>query len=183
MNDRMVSAVYGVLSAAVWGCTMALIAFMVFLFCSGRYRAPVFGISSVTVSQVSEADPALDGHALRADGWYKAEYAVNVQGAKFSPYTYTVNNVAFNAPDDIEYTMEYFVTSTGNIEYSKLSPADFTVTLYLRCFSSDAAKDIAMRSRFGFRGLRQNFAFFSKELVMDLPGFSVEDYELEPVIL
>ena len=182
MRGKMISAVYGILSVAVWAGTMALIAFMIFLFCTGQNRQPTFSVNAVRLSAASADDPALCGHTQERDGWYKAEYSVTVEGAKLSPFTYTVNNVTFNAPSDVQYAADWFVTDSGDIEYSKLSPDDFTVTLYLRCGDVEQARDIAMRSGFGFRGVKQTFAFFTKELVMNQPGFSISDFQITPEI-
>ena len=181
MSDKMVTAVYGTLSICVWSCTMALLIFIIALFCTGRYQSPAFTLKAVAVSAADNNDPELNARSLTSDGWYRAVFDVNITGAKLSPYTYTANGVAFNAPEDIKYSMEYFLSAPDSIEYSVLSPCDFTLTLYIKCGSSEKACDIASRSAFGLRGLKQNFAFFYKELVMNLPGFSVSDFDVEPV--
>lgn len=178
MSDKMISAVYGTLSAAVWGATIALLIFIIFLFCTGRYRSPVFAVESVTLGAADENDPALREYTGSADGWYKADYRVSVTGAKLSPYSYDVKNVAFDAPNDVKHRMEYFAVCGDEIEYSAFSPDEFTVSLYVKCTSPAQAKDVASRAAFGFRGLKQRFGFFYKELVIDLPGFSVADFDV-----
>ena len=183
MNDKFISAVYGILSATVWGATIALLIFIIFLFCTGRYRQPVFGVEAITVSSAEENDGILGKYGCASDGWYKVEYRVSVTGAKLSPYSYTVNCVAFNAPDDIEHRMDYFAECADEIEYSAFGTDEFTVSLYLKCDSAEKAKDIASRAAFGFRGLKQHFGFFYKELVINLPGFSVENFDVEPVLV
>ena len=176
MNNKMISAVYGTLSVSVWALTMALLAFIVILFCTGEKRAPEITIGAV---RISAADILPDG-IQSTDGWYKVQYDIHVEGAKLSPYTYTAGSVVYNAPQDVSHRMEYYLEPPGRITYSHLSPLDFTLTLYLKCGTADNAGDIAMRSAFGFRNVRQRFAFFYKELVIDLPGFSAEDSDAVP---
>lgn len=180
MNNKLISAVYGTLSVTVWALTMALIVFIIVLLCTGEKRQPDITIEAVTISAADPSDADLLAQTGDPSGWYRVQYAVHVEGAKFSPYTYSVDTVVYNAPDDIEHRMEYFLADTDPIVYSHLTPADFTLSLYLHCGNEAAAGDIAMRSAFGFRGVMQRFEFFYKHLVINLPGFSAEDSDAVP---
>ena len=182
MNDKMISAVYGALSVTVWGATIALLIFVIVLFCTGQRRAPVFALTSASVSAAAENDPALAGRTDGVSGWYRAEYRLNVTGAKLSPFTYTVHNLVFNPPADIANRMEYFAVCEDKIEYSAFRTSEFTVSLSLRCDTPEQAKDIASRAAFGFRGLQQHFSIFYRELVIDLPGFSIGNFDTEPIL-
>lgn len=183
MTNKMVSAVYGILSAAVWGGTMALLLFIIILFCTGEKKAPTFELEAITVSAADINDADFRECSARADGWYKIEYNAAVSGARFSPYTYTVKNVVFNAPEGMNNSLRYLMLCGDEIEYSALTSDTFTITLYVNSGTREAAREIALTSAFGFRGVKQRFAFLEKELVINLPGFSVSDFDTEPVLL
>lgn len=180
MNEKIISAVYGTLSVTVWGATVALLIFIIVIFCTGQYRSPVIEMEEIRLCAAQENDVVLQEHTNNTAGWYKAEYDVCVTGSSFSPYSYTVNNVVLNTPADGQSAADYYFLCEDEIEYAAFTTDEFTLTLYMQCASAEQAKEVASHADFGFRGLKQHFGILYKDIVMHLPGFSAAQYDIEP---
>lgn len=142
--EKISSVFYSVVGWCTWLGVIALLVFMTVLFATGHSRPATVYTGDVTVVQVSADEAVLTDAGIRCTGEvYRADFSVHIDGAKMSPYKYSAKGIKLNSP--LTVGDEKLVCFSGDgvknseITYSKLSPADFTVSVYVE--NPDASAD------------------------------------------
>lgn len=176
MREKIAGVFFSVLSWSVWAASICAILFGLGILIFGAERPPQFTLSDVTLTALEKNDPVLEENQKTGENWYKLEMNLRVSADRFSPFTYTAGAFALKAPGEIKHGCEYFLTLDAPLEYDKLSPDDFLLTLYLRYPAGEAAlREHLGEIGFGMREMYTRFAFFKREIRSNMPGFTLSD--------
>lgn len=178
MKDKFISVFFSVVSWAIWAATISVIVFALVVLFTGMEKPPEFTVRDARLAPVSAQDPALAAQGSR-DGWYLLELDMTVSAARYSPFDYTAEGIALNAPADLVAAGDCFVALDAPLEYSKIAPDDYTLRVYLR--SPAGAEALSARLpelSFGLKGLTGHFTFINYKIKSGQPGFSLADFTL-----
>ncbi len=169
MKDKIVPVLFGIISAAVWAATIALIVFSVVLLATGMEKTPEFTLESAVLSKEAPEDVRSGG-----ENWYRLTLNMRVASAKYSPYAYSAQNVRLRggAPG----TDVIRVALDEPLRFSKAEPDSFTLTLYVR--SDETPEKLAGRLselEFSLDDYKGHVAFFDVPFAI-YPDFSLSDF-------
>ncbi len=142
--EKIAAVFYGIMGWCTWLGVVALLVFMAVLFATGHSLPATVSTGEVTVTAVSPDETALTDAGIKCSGEvYRADFNVRIDGAKLSPYKYSAKGIKLNnslTVGDVKLVCFSGGSVTdGEISYSKLAPADFTVSVYIE--NPDATVD------------------------------------------
>lgn len=154
--EKIFSVLYSIMGWCTWLGVIALLVFMTVLFATGYSRPATVSTGDVTVTQVPADDSVLADAGIKCSGEvYRADFDVHIDGAKLSPYSYSARGVRLNNPSAVgDVKLVCFSgdgVTDGKITYSKISPADFTVSVYVEKSNADTNEIAAAVKNAGFR--------------------------------
>ena len=165
MKEKLVPVIFGIISAAVWAATIALIVFSVVLLATGMERDPEFRLNASALTKAAPEDEAYKNGTIEGENWYKLTLDIDVSSAKYSPYSYTADDLTLSAGGFGADTVRCSVDAP--LSFSKAQPDSFVLTVYVRW--DGAAQELAERlcgCRFKLDGYKGRVAFF------DVPFYS-----------
>lgn len=181
--EKIFSFLYNVMGWCTWLGVVGILVFMTVLFATGDSRSPDITVDSIAVSAVTENDPVRSQAGIKnTDGLFRIDYNVHIAGASLSPYSYSVNGIklkTFDGGTNVKY-----VSFAGNggaeknvIKYSKLTPADFTVSVYVQAAGRSTAEIQKLSSSAGFTltDMQLHFSIFDIDVTSGTPSFYVKD--------
>ena len=174
MKEKLVPVIFGIISAAVWAATIALIVFSVVLLATGMERDPRFSVRSCALSRLAPEDEAYRNASLSGNNWYRLTLDMDVASAKYSPYSYSADGVSLRSGG---FAADGFrVELDEPLFFSKAEPDAFTLTIFIRYNGDPAA--LAKRlseCRFRLEGYQGHVAFFDVPF-RSSPGFRLADF-------
>ncbi len=184
MKEKIITYIFNVFSAVVWAAAIGVIIFAVVLLCTGMEKDPAFCLRGACLSEALAADdPVLAEHGKTGGDWYRLDLDMTVAGPRLSPYSYTTKkHFTLAAPAGLG---EYFIVDGAPFDYSKVEPADFTLSLYVRSPQGrQALVDRIPQMQFKMEGVVGRFSFIKYEFKwrpdftlssFSLPDFAVQD--------
>ena len=167
--EKIVSAIYGIMGWLTWLGVIALLVFMTVLFATGYTRPATVHAGEVTVREVSADEKNLSDAGIKCEGkMYRADFDVHIDGAVLSPYSYSARGVRLNdAVDGVKLVcFSGDGVKDGEVRYSKISPADFTVSVYVENEDIDANRLAEEVKNAGFRltDMQIHFSLFDVDI-------------------
>ncbi len=183
MKDKAITYLFNAMSLCVWAATIGIIVFAVVLLCTGMEKDPEFTLRGACLSEALASDDAvLAEHGKTGGDWYRLDLELTVAGPRLSPYSYTAEDIKLYAPGGLG---ESFTVINGTLDYSKVSPADVTLSVYVRSPQGrDALAARAGEMKFALHGVVGRFSFikypfkWKPDLALSsftLPDFSAQD--------
>lgn len=179
MKDKFVSVFFGTVSLCIWAATICLILFCVVLLLTGMERRPVFRLNEASLQAVSAEDPVLAQNGRSGDNWYRLELDMNVAASNLSPFSYTAETFVLKAPRETAAGHNWFVVLDEPLLYSKASPDDYRLDLYIQYPEGEEALAAdAAEFGFGIRRLMGHYGFITYDFVINMPGFYLSDFSV-----
>ena len=176
MKDKAVTYLFNAMSLCVWAATIGIIIFAVVLLCTGMEKDQEFTLRGACLSEALAADDAvLAEHGKTGADWYRLDLELTVAGPRLSPYSYTAEDIRLYAPGGLG---ESFTVVNGTLDYSKVSPADVTLSVYVR--SPQGRQAIAERvkdMKFELNGVVGRFSFIKYPFKWK-PDFALASFAL-----
>ncbi len=178
MKEKYIAGFFNTISWGVWAATIAAIVFALVLLFTGMKKPPVFTLNDASLAPAAANDAALAEHGKTGEDWFVLELELTVAAAKHSPFEYTAQSFALAAPAELAEG-DWFVTLDAPLDYSKISPDDCLLRLYVRSPGGEEALRARLPElRFTLSELVGRFTFIKYPFKGELPGFSLADFTL-----
>lgn len=176
--EKIFSFLYNLMGWCTWLGVIALLVFTTYLFVTGDSRSPDIGVTDITVTEELSDDATLKSAGISdSPDLFRVDYRVHIEGAKLSPYTFSAKGIKLKT-DTLPAAAKYITIggdeiTDGEIRYSKLSPADFTVSVYVSKKNATAEEIAAIAPSAGFTltDMELHFALLDIAVTGGTPSF------------